>query len=130
MSHSSAGLRSLLDSIGAHSLSSELVVPSYTGTPQFAQLQLKLNQQLDKVNVSLSSHLLQAVFAPCARLMQLGRVDVTGLQHETRELLESHWSQFQEQVADGKELLARLDEEKDELHGLEQELRGEVSDHN
>lgn len=41
-------------------------------------------------------------------------------------LLEDNWSEFQEQVADGKELLARMDEEQSELRDIESELDGEV----
>jgi hypothetical protein len=49
------------------------------------------------------------------------------VQDQTRQLLEENWSNFQEQVADGKELLVRMEEEETELTELEGELAGDVS---
>ncbi|KAM0787866.1 hypothetical protein ACM66B_003918 [Microbotryomycetes sp. NB124-2] len=63
--------------------------------------------------------------APFSRLFDRLEQEITTINDQTRVLLEDNWQPFQEQVADGKELLARMDEEQQELADVQQQLDGE-----
>ncbi|SCZ98567.1 BZ3500_MvSof-1268-A1-R1_Chr3-1g05468 [Microbotryum saponariae] len=62
---------------------------------------------------------------PLMALQRRIQHEIAQVNNQTRELLEHHWGPFQEQVADGKELLARIEEQELELGALQQQLDGE-----
>ncbi|KAK4048008.1 ribosome biogenesis protein ytm1 [Microbotryomycetes sp. JL201] len=62
---------------------------------------------------------------PFSRLFDRLEQEITAINDQTRVLLEDNWQPFQEQVADGKELLARMDEEQHELADVEQQLNAD-----
>ncbi|SGY44307.1 BQ5605_C001g00140 [Microbotryum silenes-dioicae] len=62
---------------------------------------------------------------PLLALQRRIQHEIAQVNDQTRKLLEHHWGAFQEQVADGKELLARIEEQELEIGALQQELDGE-----
>ncbi|SCV74369.1 BQ2448_6801 [Microbotryum intermedium] len=59
---------------------------------------------------------------PLMALQRRIQHEITQVNNQTRELLEHNWGPFQEQVADGKELLARIEEEEHELDALQLQI--------